>query len=273
VHATEQGFAVGMHAALQINPYYGKTSRRGLLNHFRAVLDEGPGILYNVPARTGQDIPDDVVHDLASHANFLGIKECTGNQRIEARARRRRPCSPPAPCPPAHGQDLTGPCARQAYAGHGIRCWTGNDDEAHAARHSHDAQGVISVTSNIIPSLFVRLMRQQNDALADSVRELVDWLFCEPNPIPVNTALVRRLSASGASARAPARNAAWPCRRPRADALGVRAGDVRPHPASVPAAIRAAQPGAARAGRGAAAGGRSRPARGVGRQGVGGQRL
>ena len=28
VHATEQGFAVGMHAALHINPYYGKTSVR-----------------------------------------------------------------------------------------------------------------------------------------------------------------------------------------------------------------------------------------------------
>ena len=29
IHATEQGFAVGMHASLQINPYYGKTSRTG----------------------------------------------------------------------------------------------------------------------------------------------------------------------------------------------------------------------------------------------------
>ena len=83
VHATEQGFNVGMHAALQINPYYGKTSHSGLLNHFRAVLAEGPGILYNVPGRTGQDIPDDIVHELSAHANFLGIKECTGNQRIE----------------------------------------------------------------------------------------------------------------------------------------------------------------------------------------------
>lgn len=27
LHATEQGFAVGMHAALSINPYYGKTSK------------------------------------------------------------------------------------------------------------------------------------------------------------------------------------------------------------------------------------------------------
>ena len=30
LHATEQGFAVGMHASLQINPYYGKTSAAGL---------------------------------------------------------------------------------------------------------------------------------------------------------------------------------------------------------------------------------------------------
>lgn len=94
VHATEQGFAVGMHAALQINPYYGKTSRSGLLNHFRAVLNEGPGILYNVPGRTGQDIPDDIVLELASHANFLGIKECTGNPRIQVR-------NGPAPSAPA----------------------------------------------------------------------------------------------------------------------------------------------------------------------------
>lgn len=36
VHATRQGFAVGMHAALQINPYYGKTSMTGLQRHFEA---------------------------------------------------------------------------------------------------------------------------------------------------------------------------------------------------------------------------------------------
>lgn len=36
VHATSQGFAVGMHAALQINPYYGKTSATGMRTHFEA---------------------------------------------------------------------------------------------------------------------------------------------------------------------------------------------------------------------------------------------
>lgn len=82
LHATEQGFAVGMHAALQINPYYGKTSKAGLVAHFDAVLKEGPAVIYNVPGRTGQDIPDDIVHHMAGHPNFLGMKECTGNERI-----------------------------------------------------------------------------------------------------------------------------------------------------------------------------------------------
>ena len=35
LHATEQGFNVGMHASLQINPYYGKTSVDGMKEHFR----------------------------------------------------------------------------------------------------------------------------------------------------------------------------------------------------------------------------------------------
>lgn len=159
LHATEQGFAVGMHAALQINPYYGKTSMTGLTEHFRAVLSEGPGIIYNVPGRTSQDIPNEVIHELSQHSNFLGVKECTGNPRIKA------------------------------YSEHNITCWSGNDDEAHDARHIYGAQGVISVASNLIPGLYSSLMTDRNDSLAASINELAGWLFCEPNPIALNTAL------------------------------------------------------------------------------------
>lgn len=159
LHATEQGFVVGMDAALQINPYYGKTSMTGLKEHFKAVLAEGPAIIYNVPGRTGQDIPDDVILDFAGHENFLGVKECTGNPRIES------------------------------YHKKGVLCWTGNDDEAYVGRHQHHSQGVISVTSNVIPGLFSKLMTQQDDELAASLGDLISWLFCEPNPIPLNTAL------------------------------------------------------------------------------------
>lgn len=159
LHATEQGFAIGMHAALQINPYYGKTSAIGLRAHFGAVLAEGPAIVYNVPGRTGQDIPDDIVHEIASHPNFLGMKECTGNPRIAA------------------------------YTSSGINCWSGNDDEAHDARHGAGAAGVISVTSNLIPGLFDKLMTSADPELNASLQDLIKWLFCEPNPIAINTAL------------------------------------------------------------------------------------
>lgn len=163
LHATEQGFAVGMHAALQINPYYGKTSASGLVAHFDAVLAEGPAIVYNVPGRTGQDIPDSVILGLAERhpSNFLGVKECTGNARIEA------------------------------YGKRGVQCWSGNDDEAHDARHGHGGAGVISVTSNLIPGLFSRMMHgsEPSPELNASLQPLMRWLFCEPNPIALNTAL------------------------------------------------------------------------------------
>jgi len=153
IHATEQGFAVGMHAALQINPYYGKTSMTGLKEHFKAVLEEGPTMIYNVPGRTSQDIPNDVILGIAAHANFLGVKECTGNDRIKA------------------------------HVDNGITCWSGNDDEAHEARHSYNSQGVVSVTSNLIPGVFSSLMRTRDDEMDASIQELMAWLFCEPNPI------------------------------------------------------------------------------------------
>lgn len=160
LHATEQGFAVGMHAALQINPYYGKTSTAGVLTHLHALLDEGPAIVYNVPGRTGQDIPDAVVGSLAAHPSFLGMKECTGNARIRAHLADRRTLS-----------------------------WCGNDDEAHSARHEAGAQGVISVISNLLPGVVSRLMAQPDPQLAASISGLMGWLFSEPNPIPLNTAM------------------------------------------------------------------------------------
>ncbi|KAH7865087.1 hypothetical protein Vadar_002067 [Vaccinium darrowii] len=162
VHATEQGFAVGMHAALHINPYYGKTSLEGLISHFDSVLPMGPTIIYNVPSRTGQDIPPHVIHTLAQRANLAGVKECVGNDRVES------------------------------YTKKGIVVWSGNDDECHDSRWSHGAVGVISVTSNLVPGLMHELMfGGKNPSLNAKVMPLIKWLFEEPNPIGLNTALAQ----------------------------------------------------------------------------------
>ncbi|WP_419149625.1 4-hydroxy-tetrahydrodipicolinate synthase [Pseudoalteromonas 'SMAR'] len=160
VKATQYGFAMGMDCALQINPYYGRTSTAGLKAHFDALLDVGPAFIYNVPGRTGQDLTPDFIEPLAKHKNFVGMKECAGDERI------------------AH------------YEAKGIACWSGNDDEAHQSRHKSQAHGVISVASNLIPGLFRQLMDKPNEALNDSLQPLMNWLFCEPNPIAINTALI-----------------------------------------------------------------------------------
>ncbi|KAE8657713.1 4-hydroxy-tetrahydrodipicolinate synthase 1 [Hibiscus syriacus] len=73
IHATEQGFAVGMYAALHINPYYGKTSLEGLVSHFDSVLQMGPTIIYNVPSRTGQDISPRVTDTVAQSPNLADL--------------------------------------------------------------------------------------------------------------------------------------------------------------------------------------------------------
>ncbi|KAL0390283.1 UNVERIFIED_CONTAM: 4-hydroxy-tetrahydrodipicolinate synthase, chloroplastic [Sesamum calycinum] len=162
IHATEQGFAVGMHAALHINPYYGKTSKDGLISHFDSVLPMGPTIIYNVPSRTGQDIPPGVIQNIAKSPNLAGVKECVGNDRVEE------------------------------YTRNGLVVWSGNDDECHDSRWFHGATGVISVASNLVPGLMRELMfGGTNSSLNSKLLPLIDWLFQEPNPIGLNTALAQ----------------------------------------------------------------------------------
>ncbi|NQY35202.1 MAG: 4-hydroxy-tetrahydrodipicolinate synthase [Alteromonadaceae bacterium] len=160
IKGTKNGFATGMDAALQINPYYGRTSTAGVREHFNRVLDIGPAFIYNVPGRTGQDITPDIIEPLSKHENFIGVKECAGNERI------------------AH------------YEQQGIACWSGNDDQSFAGRHQFGSHGVISVTSNIIPGLMRQLMNKKDTELNESLQGLMQWLFCEPNPIAINTALM-----------------------------------------------------------------------------------
>jgi 4-hydroxy-tetrahydrodipicolinate synthase len=161
VEATKKGFAAGMDCSLLINPYYGKTSRAGVISHINAAMEFGPAIIYNVPGRTGQDIPPDVIFELMTHEHFVGVKECMGNDRIKELSDK------------------------------GVACWSGNDDQAFAARRDFGAVGVISVTANVVPGLFRELMHgERNDKLNEKLAPLYTWLFTEPNPIGVNTMMI-----------------------------------------------------------------------------------
>jgi len=160
VWATKKGFALGMDASLLINPYYGKTSDKGIVMHLEAGLRYGPAFIYNVPGRTGQDIKPEVIMQIKDHKHFIGVKECMGHERIKELADK------------------------------GVCCWSGNDDQMHLSRHKYGAVGVISVTSNVVPALVKKLMTEQDDALDAKLQPLYTWLFTDPNPIGVNTMLM-----------------------------------------------------------------------------------
>jgi 4-hydroxy-tetrahydrodipicolinate synthase len=160
VNATKKGFAVGMDCSLLINPYYGKTSAKGIVMHLEAAMKFGPAIIYNVPGRTGQDITPDIMTQISGDHHFVGVKECMGFDRIKLLS------------------DM------------GMAVWSGNDDECHRTRYEAGARGVISVTSNIVPNLFKKMMTERNDEINEKLGPLYKWLFAEPNPIGVNTMLM-----------------------------------------------------------------------------------
>jgi 4-hydroxy-tetrahydrodipicolinate synthase len=168
-YATKKGFAAGMDASLLINPYYGKTSPKGIIQHLlKGGLEYGPAIIYNVPSRTGQDIKPELIMELASHKHFCGVKECMGHERIKL------------------------------LSDQGIACWSGNDDECMLSRHAHGGVGVISVTANVVPGLMAKIMAERDDELDAKLKPLYKWLFTEPNPIGVNTMLMQLGLASPA---------------------------------------------------------------------------
>ncbi len=77
VHLTEKATELGPDALLSVNPYYNRPGRRGLLAHY-AEVDRAtnlPILLYNIPVRTGEDMPNDLLAELAQLEHVTGVKQ------------------------------------------------------------------------------------------------------------------------------------------------------------------------------------------------------
>ena len=161
----------GADALLHVTPYYNKCSQTGLIKHYEYIADrvELPVIMYNVPSRTGVSFAASTYQQLAQHPRINGVKEASGNFSLLA-----------------HTRFL---CPEDFYV------WSGNDDQV-VPMMSLGAKGVISVASNIIPDVMLRMSHLclDNDFQAASelqiqYMDLIDALFCEVNPIPVKAAM------------------------------------------------------------------------------------
>lgn len=161
----------GADGLLIVTPYYNKTNRQGLINHYMTIADQVniPIILYNVPGRTGMNIPVDVVVELSNHKNIVGLKEASGD--ISYLAEVARVCD------------------------NSFSIYSGNDDIIVPVL-SLGGVGVISVLANVMPLETHNLVRSYLEGdvtrsrdLQLSLNSFVNSLFLETNPIPVKSAM------------------------------------------------------------------------------------
>jgi 4-hydroxy-tetrahydrodipicolinate synthase len=77
VHMTARACELGADALLSVNPYYNRPNRRGILAHYREVsrAADRPIVLYNIPQRTGSDMPNDLLAELAQLDHVEGVKQ------------------------------------------------------------------------------------------------------------------------------------------------------------------------------------------------------
>lgn len=161
----------GADAVLLVTPYYNKATQAGLIKHYTYISDriDLPMILYNVPSRTGVSFTADTYRILSENPKINGVKEASGNFSLLAHTRYL--------------------CGDDFYI------WSGNDDQV-VPMMSLGAKGVISVVSNIMPELMVKISHlclegkfTEAARLQIDYMNLIDALFVEVNPIPIKHAM------------------------------------------------------------------------------------
>lgn len=170
IYLSQAAEKLGVDGLLLVSPYYNKATPAGLFAHYSAIAAsvQIPCILYNVPSRTGVDIPVEVYRSLSRIPNIAGVKEASSDIVKVARILSE--------CP-------------------GFPVWSGNDDQI-VPVIALGGSGVISVLSNVAPEKTKAMVDAALDGDFDTAADLqlkllplIRALFSEVNPIPVKAAL------------------------------------------------------------------------------------
>ncbi|MBL6785335.1 MAG: 4-hydroxy-tetrahydrodipicolinate synthase [Rickettsiales bacterium] len=173
IELTQAAEKLGADAALLVTPYYNKPTQEGLYLHFKTIHDQTniPIILYNIPGRSIIDLSNETLERLFKLERIVGIKDATG--------------------------DLTRPIELQKVLSKDIAHFSGEDDNA-LDFYQTGGNGIISVTSNILPNIVADVFKNWSEGnldeakkLQESLKELNSALFCETNPIPIKFAMAK----------------------------------------------------------------------------------
>lgn len=171
IELSQQAEKLGVDGLLVITPYYNKTNKRGLIEHFKMIASSVkiPIILYNVPGRTTMNIPLDVYGELRDVENIVGIKEASGEI--------------------TYAMDII------ILYGDRFDVYSGNDDIIFPLT-AIGGKGVISVLANVMPKEthdiyynYIENNVERSRTMQFKLNGFVNSLFIETNPIPVKAAL------------------------------------------------------------------------------------
>lgn len=172
VHLTERATDLGVDAVLSVTPYYNRPSPLGLKRHYEAVASatDKPTLLYNIPSRTGTNMPPELLAELAQIEGVTGVKQSNSEELRQI-----------------EGLDL--------YAG---------DDANFLRTLEMGGAGVISVASHLVGSELRRMVDEpENRAEIDaSLRDVYETLFLTSNPTCTKAAL-NLLGLDGGGLRLP----------------------------------------------------------------------
>ncbi len=159
IELTERATTLGADAMLSVTPYYVRPNRRGIVRHFEEVAQatDKPIILYNIPSRTGTDMPNDLLAELAQIEHVCAVKQANN--------------------------------ANLALVD-GLELYAGNDDILCRTLELGGAGGIL-VASHIVGPEMRRMVdeperRREIDA---GLKDVFEALSVTSNPIPIKAAL------------------------------------------------------------------------------------
>ena len=186
IHLTEEADRAGADGFLLVAPYYNKPSQEGLLAHFGALAEktEKPIVLYSIPSRCGIEISTSTVARLhEKYPHVCALKEAGGRS--------------------------TKVSETVCTLGHDFVTLSG-DDGLTLPFMACGAKGVISVASNLVPSVVNALVQRALESDYEEAQnihiehyQLFNDLFCEPNPVPVKTLMQLKGLIPSAEVRLP----------------------------------------------------------------------
>ena len=158
VELTARATEAGADAILSVTPYYNRPPRAGIVKHFEEVAKatDKPVLLYNIPSRTGTDMPNDLLAELAQIDGITGVKQANADNLAPV---------------------------------DGMMIYAGNDDMLAEVLDMGEAGGIL-VASHLVGDQMRRMVDEPDNRheIEASLQPLYDVLG-RHNPVPLKAAL------------------------------------------------------------------------------------